>query len=249
MRGAVVFGAVALAPVLGSFLALLTVRLPEGRPVVFGRSVCDDCGHVLGSRDLIPLLSYAARSGRCCFCAQAIQPVHLFVELAAIAVPLWAAMVTSGWVFAATCLFGWLLLTLAAIDWRVFLLPNGLVAALAVGGFASAAVLDPAQLDRYVLGAAAGYAALVALGVVYRRFRKRDGIGAGDAKLLGAIGAWVALDGVATVVLLGASLALGYVLISAIGRRKFDSQTKLPFGSFLCAGAWLVWLYGPIQFR
>ena len=37
-----------IAPAIGSFIGVLAVRLPEGRGVVAGRSVCDHCGHVPG---------------------------------------------------------------------------------------------------------------------------------------------------------------------------------------------------------
>jgi prepilin signal peptidase PulO-like enzyme (type II secretory pathway) len=43
---------VLLAPFIGSFLGVLILRLPDGRPVAMARSACDHCGHQLGWRDV-----------------------------------------------------------------------------------------------------------------------------------------------------------------------------------------------------
>ncbi|HYC12939.1 MAG TPA: prepilin peptidase, partial [Stellaceae bacterium] len=47
------------APFVGSFLGVLVLRLPQGRTIVWGRSVCPVCGTGLTARDLVPLLSWA----------------------------------------------------------------------------------------------------------------------------------------------------------------------------------------------
>src|SRR5687768_7198620 len=106
------------APFVGSFLGLLAIRLPAGRPVAFGRSECDQCAHRLGPFDLVPLLSYLRLRARCRYCGGAIDRIQPVAEFGALLVALWAAAITTGWVFAATCVFGWLLLTLALTDWR-----------------------------------------------------------------------------------------------------------------------------------
>jgi len=46
------------APLIGSFLGTLIQRLPAGRKAVFGRSSCPHCHHLLGLRDLVPILSW-----------------------------------------------------------------------------------------------------------------------------------------------------------------------------------------------
>ncbi|MGB3930305.1 MAG: prepilin peptidase, partial [Sphingobium sp.] len=50
----VILGALAGA-ILGSFLATLILRWPQGRSVLRGRSACDGCGRTLGARDLVPM--------------------------------------------------------------------------------------------------------------------------------------------------------------------------------------------------
>ena len=76
----VVLGALA-GLIAGSFVGTLAVRWPEGRGVG-GRSACDGCGAVLGPRDLVPLVSWLARRGRCATCGAAIDARHPVAEVA-----------------------------------------------------------------------------------------------------------------------------------------------------------------------
>lgn len=246
--GLLPIAAVACGPLIGSFLAVLIVRLPRGRPVVFGRSVCDCCYHGLGFRDLIPFLSAIQTGFRCRYCDAQINPVHSLAEFAAFGIAIWAFLSASGIIVGLTCIFGWFLLALAVIDWRHLLLPDALTVPLAVAGIAGSAVMAPSSVVVHITGAVAGFGGMACLGFIYRQLRGRDGLGLGDAKLLGAIGAWVSVDGIASVLLIGAAMGLVTAGALAFSGTKVTASTKLPFGTFLSAAGWLVWLYGPVQF-
>ncbi len=196
------------APFAGSFLGVVAIRLPAERPFLFARSVCDSCGHQLGPPDLIPIASFVFSHGRCRYCAASVSLLHPAMELGALVVALWAAVMTSGWILAASCLFGWTLLLLAAIDWRTGLLPDVLTLPLIVTGLTVAYAIDPASLADHVIGAVAGFAIFALLAAAYRRFRGRDGLGLGDAKLLAAAGAWLSWTGLPTTVLFAALAGL-----------------------------------------
>lgn len=238
--------AIVISPFVGSFLALLVLRLPAGRPIALGRSACDACGHTLGARDLVPLVSYGMLRGRCRYCGGRIEPIHAWVELAALAVAVWAAIVTSGWVLVATCGFGWALLTLAAIDWRTYRLPDVLTLPLAAVGFLVAYAFDRSGFVDHIIGAAAGFLAFALLAEAYRRLRGLDGLGLGDAKLLAAGGAWLGWPSLPTVVLFAAMLGLAFVLMRRLTGQTISETDRIPFGPALAAGMWLVWLYGPL---
>ena len=197
-----------LAPFVGSFLGVLVVRLQDGRPILLGRSTCDACGHILGPLSLVPLASWAATGGRCRYCSARLGWFYPLIELAAVAVVVWAATETSGKVLVASCVLGWTLLTLALIDWRAFLLPDALTAPLVVFGLAAAYVLDRIHLADHVIGAAAGFLAFAAVALLYRMLRGRPGLGLGDAKLLAGAGAWLTWQALPSVVLFGAVLGL-----------------------------------------
>jgi prepilin signal peptidase PulO-like enzyme (type II secretory pathway) len=67
--------------VMGSFITMLSYRLPRGLSIVGPRSFCPFCRKTLRIRDLVPLFSYAASRGRCGQCGAAIGPRYFLIEL------------------------------------------------------------------------------------------------------------------------------------------------------------------------
>ncbi len=235
-----------VAPFIGSFLGMLIQRLPAGRPWMWARSACSVCGHRLAVLDLVPLVSWLAIGGRCRHCGAGIPWFYPLIELAAFAVAIWAVLAAPGAAWA-TCLLGWMLLALAAIDLRHYLLPDALTLPLLVAGLAEAFLDDPLGLAPRCIGAAAGFCLFTAVAFAYRRWRGRDGLGEGDGKLLAAAGAWVSWEGLPSVILIGAIASFGLLLIQRQRGRPLGLDTALPFGPGLCLGTWLVWLYGPLS--
>ncbi len=236
------------APFMGSFLGVLIRRLPRGRPVAWGRSRCESCGASLRPSELVPLASFVALRGRCRACAAPIGVFHPAIELAALTVAAWAWSVDADapgllWV---DCGLGWALLALAWIDWEWLRLPDALTLPLLAAGLSAAVVFDGDAVLSHVIGAALGYAGLRLVAIGYRVLRGRDGLGAGDAKLLGAAGAWVGWQALPQVLLLGAAAGL---LIAGARRLlgwSVHAHTPVPFGPPLALALWIVWLYGGI---
>lgn len=237
-----------VAPAVGSFLGVVSDRVPEGQPVVLARSRCDGCGRILGIRDLVPLVSWAARFGWCRCGRMRLGARYPIIELTAVVVVVWAAMVVSGWLFWVSIALGWTLLALAVIDFRHQLLPDALTLPLIPAGLAVVHVVEPSRLLDHVLAAVAGYAGFAAIALVYHRARGREGLGLGDAKLLAAAGAWLGWAALPSVVVLGAGLALAVALAQTAAGAKLAPTTQLPFGPYLAAGFWLVWLHGRLVF-
>jgi leader peptidase (prepilin peptidase)/N-methyltransferase len=234
------------APCVGSFLGVVAVRLPQGRSSLRGRSACPHCGTRLGVLDLVPILGWCFARGRCRHCGAGVSWSYPAIELAALIVAAWSLAVLPGWLAWASCVLGWSLIALAVIDARHLLLPDALTLPLVPAGLAVAWWVDPAKLPDHALGAAAGFLALAAVGLAYRRLRGREGLGLGDAKLFAAAGAWLSWEGLPSVLLLAAAGALAWHLVAArlTGRRL--TGRELPFGPYLAAALWLVWLYGPV---
>lgn len=236
--------ALVAAPFVGSFLGVLVRRLPAGRPVAAARSECEACGIPLTPRDLVPLLSFAASRGRCRHCAAPIAMAHPAIELAALAVAASAALVAPdpAWLWA-SCVLGWGLLALAWIDAGHMRLPDVLTLPLVVLGLGATWWLEPDALAEHSIAAIAGYALFRAVSLGYRRWRGRDGLGAGDAKLLAAAGAWVGLEGLPSVILIAALLGLcgAALLPRPAGARLRD--VPIPFGPSLALATWLVRLW------
>lgn len=235
------------APFVGSFLGTLAVRLPDGRPVIAGRSRCPSCGATLGPMSLIPVLSWALQRGQCVFCAGRISAFYPSIELAALGTALWAASVHSGWLLLASCALGWALLALAAIDARRLLLPDALTLPLIPAGLVVIYAIGSDAIWVHALGAGAGWAVFAGIDRLYRWLRGRSGLGLGDAKLLAGAGAWVGLAGLPSVVLLASVMALGWAAGTTLRGGRLRAGKVVPFGPFIALGFWVVWLYGPLR--
>lgn len=231
-----------LGLIIGSFLATIVIRWPLGESVVSGRSRCDHCHQQLRAIDLIPVISYVLRAGKCVKCGAAIQSDHLVVELGAGligAVALYAAPGIAGLLGA---IFGWLLLTLAAIDAKWHWLPDRLTILLAVTGLAASFFVDMPDVMSRLIGGIAGFLILFLVAWGYRLLRRREGLGGGDPKLLGAIGCWLGWQ-VLPLVILGAAMTglLAAVMMRMRGQ-ALAADTALPFGSFLAVAAFPLWI-------
>jgi leader peptidase (prepilin peptidase)/N-methyltransferase len=243
----VTLGVLLASPWVGSFLGTLVLRLPEGRPVLVARSACPGCGQRLQAWEMVPLVSWLLLGRRCRHCRAPIPAFYPAMELAAMAVALWAAAETEGAALVLSALLGWALLVLAVTDRREFLLPDAVTLPLIAAGLGAVLWLDPGSLRDHAIGAALGWVGFAGLAALYRRLRGREGLGQGDAKLLAAGGAWLGWSGLPGVVLIASLLGLTEVLLLAIRRGEMPSAARrIAFGTWLAAGIWLVWLYGPL---
>lgn len=139
---------------------------------------------------------------------------------------------------------GVLMVAGADIDARTCLIPDLVSLGALAGGLLVASVLAPAD-PLTGLAAAAGRAALTALCVFlvrvgYGWLRGREGLGLGDVKLAGAVGAWLPLEAIPLCIGLAALGALACVALARVRGEDIAATTRLPFGAFLCPALWLV---------
>ncbi len=234
------------APFAGSFLGVLVLRMPVGRPVAFARSACAHCHETLGPAELIPLASWAALGGRCRHCDARLGLFYPGIELAATAVAVWAIMALPPALVWPGCALGWTMLAASLIDFRHLILPDSLVLPLVPAGIALHALIVPDHWPDHVIGAAAGFLGFALIRQIYGRLRGREGLGLGDVKLLAAAGAWVGWVGLPSVVFLAAAFVLTGLAAGRLVGRAVDRTAEIPFGPALALAVWLVWLYGPL---
>lgn len=234
------FGVIAaglFGAVVGSFLNVLIHRLPRDESLVRPASHCPACGAPIRATDNIPVLSWLLLRGRCRICRAPISPRYPAVELAngvLWALVFWRAPTLpdffSGAFLVSACL------ALLFVDAEFFLLPDaitltGIAAGIGLSFFS--AKRTPVQS---VAGAALGAGALFLLGYLWEKLRGVEGMGLGDVKMLGMIGAFLGPSGVLVTVLL-ASLLGSVAGLALIVLRRGNLQMRLPFGVFLALGA------------
>ena len=233
--------------IVGSFVNLVSTRLPKGESIAWDRSRADCCGTVLSARELVPVFSWLAQRGRCVHCGAKVTARHPVVELAGAGIGVWAALVsptlTAGIL---TAILGWQLLLIALVDADELWLPDRLTLPLLASGLIAATALPDRTLVDALLGTVFGFASLWLVARTYRQLRARDGLGGGDPILFGAVGAWVGWIGLPSVLLWACAAGLSWVAARALARRPLARDEPLPFGPFIVIGGWLTWLYGPI---
>jgi leader peptidase (prepilin peptidase) / N-methyltransferase len=126
---------------------------------------------------------------------------------------------------------------LAWIDLRRGILPDWLNLAIAVIGLAKAMLLDgwASAFSAGCEGIAVG-AIVFLLRQLYFMFRKFQGLGLGDVKLLASSGVWIGVAGVPIQLLVASLTALAAAGVMQIAGRTVTRQTSLPFGPFLALG-------------
>lgn len=143
----------------------------------------------------------------------------------------------------ASFLLGWGLLVLALVDVLDFRLPDALTLPLTAVGLLLSA--GSGAWSHHLMGAMLGWGMLTGVAAAYRRWRGRDGMGQGDAKLLAAGGAWLGWEALPSVVLIACAIAFAGVAANRLAvARPRDTDAPVPFGPALCGGIWLMWLYG-----
>lgn len=235
-----------LGLVSGSFLNVVIHRLPRGESVAFPGSHCPACGAPIRPYDNVPVLSWLVLRGRCRVCRAPISARYPFVELANAV--LWVAVFlrVPGWAdFASGAFLCSACLALLAIDAEFRILPDritltGIAVGLALSFFSR--VRTPASSFA---GAAIGAGGLWLVAFLYEKWKKVEGMGLGDVKMLGMIGALLGASGVVVTVLL-ASVAGSLVGLALVAARRGSLQTALPFGVFLALGAVAALFWEPV---
>jgi len=258
-----------LGLLVGSFLNVVILRLPrrlehdwasqareflghassetthEAPPdLVFKASHCPHCKHPLSPLDNIPLLSFVFLRGRCRYCRAKISWQYPLVEaISALACMAVAWKFGFGWPLLAGLVFSWILIAASGIDARTQLLPDQLTLPLLwLGLLLSLLPLFVNESDA-ILGAAIGWASLWSVFWMFKWTTGKEGMGYGDFKLLGALGAWMGPMALLPIILMSSLIGaiIGGIALLASGK---DRSTPIPFGPFIAAAGWVWFVFG-----
>ena len=237
--------ALLLGLIVGSYLNVVVHRLPMGKSTVLPFSRCPGCGTRVRPWDNIPVLSFVLLRGRCRDCREPIGWRAPTIEattgiLFVAALERFGPSVQAG----IAALFICLLLLLAFIDLDHYILPNRLTYSGLVVGLLLSPIWERTTLCSSLIGAAVGAAVILLFSGLWLVLRKVQGFGLGDAKMLAMIGAFLGPAGV-VVTLFSASFMAASTGIFLMLRRRLGLQSKLPFGTFLAAGALVTLFFGP----
>lgn len=251
---------------VGSFLNVVIHRLPimmerdwrrhcaelnetsmkEDEPfnLIRPRSRCPHCNHLIGAAENIPVLSYLLQKGRCKHCQAGISVRYPVVELLTAITSAFVAWYFSfGWESFCALLITWSLIALTFIDLDHQLLPDSITLPLLWLGLLASLLPVFADTKSSIIGAAAGYLSLWSVFQLFKLTTGKEGMGFGDFKLLGMLGAWLGWQALPVIILM--SSVVGAVVGIALILFKRHERTKpIPFGPYLAAAGWMTLIWG-----
>ena len=254
----------ALGLIVGSFLNVVILRLPKMMEQGWQRDCCEvldqpapvqepislshpgshcpGCGVAIKPWQNIPVISWLVLRGRCAQCGMGISVRYPAVELITGVLSGLAAWHFGFGIEALSALaLIWMLVALTGIDIDTQLLPDSITLPLLWLGLAVNLFAVWTPLSSAVIGAMLGYGSLWSVYWLFKLVTGKEGMGYGDFKLLGALGAWFGWQAVPLMILLssfvGAALGIAILLSKRQGR-----DTPMPFGPYL-AGAGLLTLF------
>ena len=226
-----------LGACVGSFCNVLIYRIPKGEEFVRTPSHCMTCGHALKWYELIPVLSWLIQGGKCRACGVRLSAQYPLVEAANALMWLLTGILFRGqWLTVALyCVLFSMLLVLSVIDWREFIIPNGINLVIFLLGVVRL-VTDLNNWLLYLVG-------MLSVGLVFLLLHVLtggNGLGMGDVKLVAAAGLLLGWPKMLLAVLAG---SLAGALIHSIRMRR-GAGRRLAFGPYLAAGIWFSALVG-----
>ena len=235
----------------GSFLNVCIYRIPAELSVIKPRSRCPKCMTNLAWRDNIPIFGWIVLGGKCRYCQAPISLRYPAIELltAILFVSVWLRfpydiLLIPYWLM----VFGLILATFVDID-EMWLPDRCTIGGMILGPLFSLLIPSMhgveghwASLVHSLIGLAFGFGLFWGISVLGRYMLKKDAMGFGDVKLMGALGAFLGFESIIFITFMS-SLAGAVIGITFIALGKRDLQTRIPFGPYIAMAA-VIWILG-----
>lgn len=234
-----VFGAI-----LGSFGSLLVYRIPKKINFVSLGSFCDHCKVSLKWFENIPLFSWIFYRGKCRKCKKRIPFRYFFIEwlMGFLFLTLYLEL---GFSF---LLLEYLILTfglvvVSFIDLDHFILPDAFTLSGILIGLLGALFNPERSFLGALMGCVIGGGFLLIVAMIYFAWKKQEGVGGGDIKLLACMGAFLGLKSIPFIILVASVLGAVIGLMSTL-KTKEGLKKMIPFGPYLSLGGVLYIFFG-----
>ncbi|MDK2858594.1 MAG: leader peptidase (prepilin peptidase) / N-methyltransferase [Verrucomicrobiota bacterium] len=236
---------------LGSFLNVCICRIPHGKSVVWPPSSCPNCNARIKWYDNIPVLSWFLLGAKCRNCKLPISVVYPVIELLTgfFFLTLWLIYGFTWFTpIYQLAVFGLLLGTF--IDLEHLILPD----CITIGGMILfpilSALFPPLQeaetwrsgLTASLIGLAVGFGLFWTIRELGTAALKKEAMGLGDVKLMGALGALLGWQAVLYITFFSA--LIGSVAgISLIALHRKGVRSEIPYGPYMALAAFS-WILG-----
>lgn len=214
---------------LGSFGTVLISRYPyTSSSIISGRSQCPQCKTLLPAVSLIPVLSFIIQKRRCKNCKKIIPWHYFIIEIGSIVIGI-SLYIQLGFnlTFYIHALLFLTLWVLFWIDLKQFTLPNRYVLIIAILGLIHSSI--ESNTTQHLLALLLCIIIIGSINLIGRWFYKKDVLGGGDIKLMGALALYLGIY--KSLLLLYLSFMIGgLVAITLIALKTHKKTDYIPFG-------------------
>lgn len=233
-----------LGAVFASFLSCMGWRISRGESVITGRSHCDSCGHTLTWRDLIPIISYITRKGRCAYCGQRISKMTILGELFLGTVFVFTTIrFDVGLELVLMLIFICILYLVSIIDIYERIIPDGILLIAVLVRIVWFLLTETATLKGALALFTDGLSIslpLLLLTLLMECILKKEVMGGGDIKLLFVIGLFIGWQNTLLTIFIACIIGIigGYI------QMKKSEEVYFAFGPYLAVAAVLALMLG-----
>ena len=238
---------------LGSFANVCIYRLPKTKQIISGRSFCPKCKKKINWYDNLPIISFLFLSGKCRKCKKVIPLRYLIVELiTGISFLLIYLNFENLYTITFLSILSLILIMIFFIDLENFIIPDSLN--FIIMGLALLKNFLPNfdtslihEINQSIIGGMVGYLSIWLIIYLYKTFKKIDGMGFGDAKLMAGIGLLFGWQSIPFILFVASILGLIFVVPSLIKKQK-TMRTEIPFGPFIIAACLIYFAQGDLLY-
>lgn len=229
---------------LGSLYHVVGYRMPIGENWVSDRSRCPGCGHQLTALELIPILSYVIRGGKCRQCNMYIKPIYLLSEIVAgllFVFPVWFygfEGFLSGQIFVSWAFLS-MLIIITVSDIYYQLIPDKVLLFFGVIIVSLYIIYPQLNSINALISGLVGFLTLYIIGLLGQLLFKKESLGGGDIKLYAIVGFVLGISPTFLSIFMAAVIALIYILLFVK-----DKSKPLGFGPFIAIASYICLFYG-----
>ena len=239
-----IFGAI-----VGSFLNVCIVRMPQEKSLMFPRSHCVHCQKSIPWYDNIPLMSYFVLGGKCRHCQQKISVRYLIVELlTAVSFVFFYGFFGWNWILIPYLVFHCKLIVATFVDLEHRIIPDEISMGGMIAGLVFSFLIPQLHhasspglaLGRSLLGVLIGGGSIYAMGMLGDFLFKKESMGGGDVKLLAMVGAFLGWQ----MALLTFFIAPFFGAVCGVIVKLRTKESVIAYGPFLALGALISLFWG-----
>ncbi len=246
------FSGIAIAIMVGSVMSVILIRsiarMPDDQKLWNPALQCALCHKSLPWITHIPLLGFFLVHRRCSSCQKPLSSQSLWIEICTlsgtISVFLWRDEIP---LLGIDLVFLYALIVITFIDWNVMLIEPRVIVLAISARLVWLAWFEFHSLLYYFGSMCIAAGAFYFIGFFYETLRRRQGLGDGDAAVIGVIALWTGWESLSLIILIA---ALGGLLIGGgmlILKKRPLATTRVPFAPFLGLGGGIVYYVQSIQ--